>query len=58
VVVPFRLIVEDGVLSFYSTTAVFGTPVDITLSELALESFFPADTATAEALRRLANNAG
>jgi hypothetical protein len=35
--------------------AVFGTPVDITLSELALESFFPADAATAHALRRLAD---
>ena len=31
------------VLSFFSTTMVFGTPVDITLSELALETFFPAD---------------
>jgi hypothetical protein len=29
-------------VSFISTTAVFGTPVDITLSELALEAFFPA----------------
>jgi transcriptional regulator with XRE-family HTH domain len=53
VVVPFRLITEAGVLSFFSTTTVFGTPVDITLSELALESFFPADAATAETLRRL-----
>jgi hypothetical protein len=33
---------------------VFGTPVDVTLSELALECFYPADAATAEALRRLA----
>jgi hypothetical protein len=32
---------------------VFGTPVDITLSELALESFFPADAFTLEALKRL-----
>jgi hypothetical protein len=32
---------------------VFGTPVDITLAELALETFFPADTATAEALRAM-----
>jgi hypothetical protein len=32
---------------------VFGTPVDITLQELALETFFPADAATAEALRAL-----
>jgi hypothetical protein len=45
---------EQGLLSFFSTTTVFGTPLDITLSELALESFFPADAATGEALRRLA----
>jgi len=43
-----------GLLSFFSTTTVFGTPLDITLSELALETFLPADAATAEALRRLA----
>jgi hypothetical protein len=42
-----------GVLSFISTTTVFGTPVDITLAELALETFFPADAATANALRHL-----
>ncbi|HTO68650.1 MAG TPA: helix-turn-helix transcriptional regulator [Myxococcota bacterium] len=51
VAVPFQLRTERGVLSFYSTTTVFGTPVDVTLSELALESFFPADAATAAALR-------
>jgi hypothetical protein len=33
---------------------VFGTPVDITLSELALEAFYPADAATADILRTLA----
>src|SRR5262245_62226362 len=55
VVVPLRLVVDGGVLSFLSTTTVFGTPVDITLAELALESFFPADAATGEALRRLAS---
>ena len=43
-------------LSFFSTTTVFGTPIDITLAELALESFFPADTATADSLRRLAED--
>ena len=43
----------EGVLSFFSTTTVFGTPVDVTLSELALECFFPADPATAEAMRRI-----
>jgi transcriptional regulator with XRE-family HTH domain len=54
VVVPLRLVTEGGVLAFLSTTTIFGTPVDVTLSELALESFFPADAATADAMRRLA----
>lgn len=52
-VVPMRLATPMGVLSFISTTTVFGTPIDVTLSELALESFFPADAATAAALRQL-----
>jgi len=52
VAVPFKLKTERGSLSFISTTTVFGTPVDVTLAELALESFFPADAETAEALRR------
>ena len=52
VAVPFKLVTERGLLSFMSTTTVFGTPVDITLAELALESFFPADALTAEMLRR------
>ena len=43
-----------GVLSFISTTTVFGSPVDVTLQELALETFFPADEFTAAALRQLA----
>jgi transcriptional regulator with XRE-family HTH domain len=52
-VVPLRLATPAGVLSFMSTTTVFGTPIDVTLSELALESFFPADAATTAALRQL-----
>jgi transcriptional regulator with XRE-family HTH domain len=51
VVVPLVLATQNGNLSFISTTTVFGTPVDITLSELALETFFPADTHTAIALQ-------
>ena len=51
IAVPFRLITEAGVLSFLSTTTIFGTPLDITLSELAVESFFPADAGTAAILR-------
>jgi transcriptional regulator with XRE-family HTH domain len=52
VVVPLQLRTGAGTLSLFSTTTVFGTPVDITLSELAVESFFPADEATAAALAR------
>jgi len=52
VFVPFQLVTDAGKLSFLSTTTVFGTPVDVTLSELALECFFPADEATAQALQR------
>jgi transcriptional regulator with XRE-family HTH domain len=51
VVVPLQLKTDAGVLSFLSTTTIFGTPVDVTLSELAIESLFPADSATAELLR-------
>ena len=52
VVVPLRLATDGGVLSLFSATTVFGTPVDVTLAEIALETFFPADAATADALRR------
>lgn len=54
VAIPFRLKTPAGVLSFYSTTTVFGTPVDVTLSELTLETFFPADAETARALQTVA----
>lgn len=54
VVVPLQLQIGDNVLSLISATTVFGTPVDVTLSELALETFFPADAATGEALRAIA----
>ncbi|MET0338506.1 MAG: helix-turn-helix transcriptional regulator, partial [Caulobacter sp.] len=53
VAVPLLIDTEAGVLSFISTITIFGTPVDVTLSELAIESFFPADSQTAETLRRL-----
>lgn len=54
VAVPLRLRTERGTLSFLSTTMVFGTPVDVTLAELAIEAFFPADAATAAALAHAA----
>jgi transcriptional regulator with XRE-family HTH domain len=54
--VPFKIVTAAGLLSFFSTTTVFGTPVDVTLSELALELFFPADAATAEIVQRLSGD--
>jgi hypothetical protein len=54
VAMPLRLRTPDGVLTFISTMTVFGTPVDVTLQELALETFFPADEFTAAALRAMA----
>jgi hypothetical protein len=53
IAVPLRLTTDAGVLSFLSTTMVFGTPLDVTLSELAIETFLPADPATSLALRNL-----
>ena len=53
VAMPFKFRTQWGVLNFISTTTVFGTPVDITLQELALETFFPADGMTGEVLRKL-----
>lgn len=55
VAVPLKIRSSAGVLSFLSTTTVFGTPIDITLSELALETFFPADEFTSKALRHLSD---
>lgn len=52
VVVPLRLMTEIGILNLISTTTLFGMPQDITLAEIAIESFFPADAATGEALSR------
>jgi transcriptional regulator with XRE-family HTH domain len=53
VAIPFRMRLDGDVLSFISTTMIFGTPVDITLSEIAVETFFPADDFTAERLRAM-----
>jgi hypothetical protein len=52
--VPLQLHSPAGLLSFISTITVFGTPVEVTLSELAIEAFFPADETTAKALMALA----
>lgn len=49
--VPMLLATPHGPMSFISTTTIFGTPMDVTLSELAIESFLPADADTAKLLR-------
>jgi transcriptional regulator with XRE-family HTH domain len=51
-VVPLRIDAPGGVLSFFSTTTVFGTPMDVTVAELAIEAFYPANPETAAALNQ------
>ena len=48
---PLRLDAGGTELAFLSTIATFGTAVDITLAELAIEAFFPADEATGDYVR-------
>jgi len=49
--IPCRLVVGGVELSLFTTLTTFGTPQDITLDELAVELFFPADDATESILR-------
>jgi hypothetical protein len=51
VAVPLRIRSGDTVLSFISTNTTFGGATDITVAELSIESFYPTDPVTAEALR-------
>ncbi len=51
IVVPVRVRRDCRVLNLFTTVATFGTPLDITLSELSIESFYPADEVTARELR-------
>lgn len=55
-VLPFRLVTHLGVLSFLTTTTVFGAPLDVTLEELSIELFYPADAGTARALNQISGN--
>jgi transcriptional regulator with XRE-family HTH domain len=50
--IPFQLATIDGLLSFFTTTTRFGAPVDITVSELTIEAFLPADADTIAIMRR------
>lgn len=51
--IPLQMMTEEGELSFISTVTIFGTPIDITVSELAIETFFPADEKTAEMMNHI-----
>jgi transcriptional regulator with XRE-family HTH domain len=50
IVATLRLRTDAGTVALFSTVTTFGTAVDITTSELAIEAFFPADEATARVL--------
>jgi hypothetical protein len=54
VVVPLRLRVGESELSFLSTVTTFGTAVDVTVAELSIEAFLPADSVTVDAMRAFA----
>ncbi|MEV0061939.1 helix-turn-helix transcriptional regulator [Nocardia sp. NPDC050718] len=54
VALPIRLAHDDTELSFFNTITTFGAAFDITLAEIAVESYFPADAHTAEYLHRRA----
>jgi hypothetical protein len=49
---PLRLRGDDGELAFFTTLTTFGTAADVTLSELAIEAFYPANAVTAMRLMR------
>jgi transcriptional regulator with XRE-family HTH domain len=51
IIIPLRIHDGDTEFAFFSTVATFGTPLDVTLAELVIESFYPADPQTAAALR-------
>jgi transcriptional regulator with XRE-family HTH domain len=51
VVVPLRIRAAGDELSFLSTTTIFGSALDVTVAELAIESFYPLDGHTAAAMR-------
>lgn len=56
--VPLSFNTPGGTLNFITTVTVFGAPRDVTISELAIETLLPADTATAQAVRALYEQAG
>ena len=58
VAIPLEIMTRLGRLSFLSATTIFGTPLDITLEDIALEMLYPADSFTRETIRRAAADRG
>lgn len=56
IVVPFRMATPLGEVAMFTTLTTFGTPLDVTLDELAAELFYPADDESADRLRELAGS--
>jgi transcriptional regulator with XRE-family HTH domain len=54
VIIPIEMRFGDQTLRFFSTIATLGSPHDITLQELRIESFHPADESTADIARSVA----
>lgn len=50
---PLRIEHEGRILSFVSSISTFNTPMDVTVAELAIETFLPADPATVKYLRTM-----
>ena len=53
IAVPLRLRHDETELAFISTKTTFGTAIDVTVAELSIESFFPADPKTSKAMHSL-----
>jgi len=58
VAIPLQIRTAAGQLSFLSTTTLFGNPFDVTVAEIAIESFFPADAETPMRVAELAAMGG
>ena len=55
--VPFRFESPAGEVSLFTTLTTFGTPLDVTIDEIAIELFFPTDDASDALLRTIASAA-
>lgn len=56
VIIPVEMRFGDDTLRLFSTVTTLGTPQDITLQELSIESFHPADEQTARIIKMMAES--